>query len=325
MLRKHLMALAAPKHGAAHGEPVATRGRPSRHRLGQAFCDYLETRPPESIGHAGGVPATVVVTMTLESLLGGLAATSLDTGGRISAAEARRLACQAGIIPAVLGGASQVLDLGRKTRFHTVPQRVALASRDGGCTAEGCDWPPGMCHAHHDRPWHHGGSTDVKSGRLLCPRHHTLAHDPATRPTPPPTASSDSSGASRPITSGHEDFCKSCSLQVMGLPLYQAKAELFKTLGHPARIRILELLSERDHAVHELLEAIEIEPSNLSQQLAVLRRTSLVVSHRRGGEVVYSVSVPEVRDLLLAARGILSGIIASQGELEAELTPAARR
>ena len=58
----------------------------------------------------------------------------------------------------------------------------------------------------------------------------------------------------------------------MSVPLYEAKAEFFKTLGHPARIRILELLSERDHAVHELLERIDIEPSNLSQQLAVLRR-----------------------------------------------------
>jgi DNA-binding transcriptional ArsR family regulator len=109
----------------------------------------------------------------------------------------------------------------------------------------------------------------------------------------------------------------------MGVPLYQAKAEFFKTLGHPARIRILELLSERDHAVHELLEKIAIEPSSLSQQLAVLRRTSMVVSRRDAGEVVYSVSVPEVRDLLLAARKILSGIIAVQGELEAELVPAA--
>ena len=106
----------------------------------------------------------------------------------------------------------------------------------------------------------------------------------------------------------------------MSVPLYQAKAEFFKILGHPARIRILELLSERDHAVHELLEQIAIEPSNLSQQLAILRRTSLVVSHRSGGEVVYSVSVPEVRDLLLAARRILSGVLSSQGELEAELT-----
>lgn len=110
----------------------------------------------------------------------------------------------------------------------------------------------------------------------------------------------------------------------MGVPLYQAKAEFFRTLGHPARIRILELLCERDHAVHELLEQIEIEPSNLSQQLAVLRRTSMVVSQRRDGEVVYSISVPEVRDLLLAARRILSGLIAVQGELGEELADATR-
>lgn len=105
----------------------------------------------------------------------------------------------------------------------------------------------------------------------------------------------------------------------MSVPLYQAKAEFFKTLGHPARIRILELLAERDHAVHELLAEIEIEPSNLSQQLGVLRRTSLVVSRREGAQVVYSISVPEVRDLLLAARRILSGIIVLQGALESEL------
>jgi ArsR family transcriptional regulator len=110
----------------------------------------------------------------------------------------------------------------------------------------------------------------------------------------------------------------------VGVPLYQAKAEFFRTLGHPARIRILELLCERDHAVHEMLEQIEIEPSNLSQQLAVLRRTSMVVSQRRDGEVVYSISVPEVRDLLLAARRILSGLIAVQGELGEELADATR-
>src|SRR3954464_10200752 len=96
---------------------------------------------------------------------------------------------------------------------------------------------------------------------------------------------------------------------MVAVPLYKAKAEFFKTLGHPARIRILELLSDRDHAVHELLELIEIEPSNLSQQLAVLRRTSLVISKREGGEVIYSIGAPEVRDLLLAARRILSGLV----------------
>lgn len=103
------------------------------------------------------------------------------------------------------------------------------------------------------------------------------------------------------------------------VPLYQAKADFFRTLGHPARIRILELLCERDHAVHELLEEIDVEASNLSQQLGVLRRTSMVVSRREGGEVVYSISVPEVRDLLLAARKILSGLLAAQAELSSEL------
>ncbi|MFN8193724.1 MAG: metalloregulator ArsR/SmtB family transcription factor [Nocardioidaceae bacterium] len=111
----------------------------------------------------------------------------------------------------------------------------------------------------------------------------------------------------------------------MGVPLYQAKAELFRTLGHPARIRILELLAERDHAVHELLSEIDIEQSNLSQQLAVLRRTSMVASHRAGGEVVYSISVPEVRGLLLAARSTLASIIAVQADLEDELSPSAQR
>ena len=95
----------------------------------------------------------------------------------------------------------------------------------------------------------------------------------------------------------------------MGVPLYQAKAEFFKTLGHPVRIRLLELLCERDHAVYELLQEIAIEPSNLSQQLAVLRRTQLVVSRRQAGEVIYSLSAPEVRDLLLAARRILTDLI----------------
>ncbi len=101
----------------------------------------------------------------------------------------------------------------------------------------------------------------------------------------------------------------------MTIPLHQAKAELFRTLGHPARIRILELLDERDHAVHELLQQIDIEPSNLSQQLAVLRRTSLVESRRERGTVMYSIAVPEARDLLLAARTILRGLADNHEEL----------
>jgi len=65
-------------------------------------------------------------------------------------------------------------------------------------------------------------------------------------------------------------------------PLYQTKAEFFKALGHPARIRVLELLSEREHSVSEMLPEVGIEPAHLSQQLAVLRKMNLVVSLRIG-------------------------------------------
>ena len=108
----------------------------------------------------------------------------------------------------------------------------------------------------------------------------------------------------------------------MPIPLYQAKAEFFRTLGHPARIRVLELLAEKDRAVHELRDEIAIEPSNLSHQLAVLRHASLVVVRRQRGEVIYSISVPEVRELLATARAILSAMVATPTEqLEDELSP----
>jgi len=110
----------------------------------------------------------------------------------------------------------------------------------------------------------------------------------------------------------------------MAVPLYQAKAEFFRTLGHPVRIRILELLCERDYAVHELLAAISVEASNLSHQLGVLRRSGLIVQRREGAEVMYSISVPEVRDLLLAARSILREMIDDQIDLRRALRASTR-
>jgi hypothetical protein len=177
-LRKALMGIAAPKHRTAVDGQAPDPGRPSAKKMGEAFCEYITGYPAEDLPHAGGVSSTVVVTMDLETLLGGLKAAQLDTGLRISPGLARRLACEAGIIPAVLGGRSQVLDLGRKTRFGTTAQRIALAIEQRGCTAEGCDAPPGMCHVHHDDPWSAGGNTDLKDLRLLCPRHHARARDP---------------------------------------------------------------------------------------------------------------------------------------------------
>ncbi|MEN8707825.1 MAG: DUF222 domain-containing protein, partial [Nocardioides marinisabuli] len=182
MLERALLAFAAPKHQVAtrvtgddqdapDEAPVPVR-RPTAQRLGAAFVELVERLDPAGLPRAGGVNATVVVTMTLESLQGGLAAATLDTGGRVSAATARRLACEAGIVPVVLGGRSEPLDVGRSQRLFTVPQRLALGVRDGGCTAMGCDAPPAMCHAHHEDFWCRDGHTKVERGRLLCPYHH---------------------------------------------------------------------------------------------------------------------------------------------------------
>ncbi|MFD9813491.1 ArsR/SmtB family transcription factor [Streptomyces sp. NPDC059080] len=105
----------------------------------------------------------------------------------------------------------------------------------------------------------------------------------------------------------------------MSTPLYQLKAEFFKTLGHPARIRVLELLSRREHAVAELLPEVGLEPAHLSQQLAVLRRANLVTTRKEGSTVHYSLANPQVAELLRVARTILTGVLAGQAELLADL------
>ena len=101
----------------------------------------------------------------------------------------------------------------------------------------------------------------------------------------------------------------------MSTPLYQLKAEFFKTLGHPARIRVLELLSEREYAVAEMLPEVGIEPAHLSQQLTVLRRAGLVTSRKEGSSVRYSLTSPHVAELLAVARLILTGVLSGQAEL----------
>jgi hypothetical protein len=148
--------------------------------MGEALCRLLERLPADRLPRAGGLSATVVVLLDYDKLLTGLGAAQLDTGEAVSAGLARRLLCEAGVVPAVyrriLGGPSVVLDVGRKARFHTEPQRIAMTLRDGGCTAEGCDRPPGWTEAHHDAvSCSDGGATSVDNGRLLCRFHHARA------------------------------------------------------------------------------------------------------------------------------------------------------
>lgn len=95
-------------------------------------------------------------------------------------------------------------------------------------------------------------------------------------------------------------------------PLYQLKAEFFKNLAHPGRIRVLELLSEGEHSVSELQRVVLLESSHLSQQLAVLRRAGLVTTRKQGTTVHYALASPEIAELLAVARRILTGVLAGQ-------------
>lgn len=123
----------------------------------------------------GGDRPQILVTLGLDALVAGLGAKSVLTCGQpLSAGEARRLSCDARITPVVLGGDSQVLDVGRTRRFFTTPIRSALVLRDQGCAFPGCDAPPAACEAHHNQPWWAGGTTSVANGVLLCPYHHRL-------------------------------------------------------------------------------------------------------------------------------------------------------
>ena len=228
MLTKMILALASPSRprwsnptqspeGTAQDTVAMDRDSgidpdlPTPVRHGIALTQLLESINASDLPKTGGCGATVVVTMTLEQLLADLETAgvcTLDTGGRISAAEARRLACRAGIVPMVLGGRSQVLDVGRKRRLHTEAMRLAMGVRDGGCTTRGCQTAPGMCHAHHDHPWARGGKTNVQTGRLLCPHPwvepvETIIAGSTTPPTTPaatPTAPSPSTDGSEPAS-----------------------------------------------------------------------------------------------------------------------------
>jgi len=121
--------------------------------------------------------ATLVITMTLDALMDALRGVGmLDTDAALSPSAVRRLACEAGIVPMVLGAPSEVLDLAYTRRYFTPAQRRALAVRDQGCSYPGCTVPPMWCEAHHVTHWLHGGPTDLCNGALLCGRHHTVVH-----------------------------------------------------------------------------------------------------------------------------------------------------
>lgn len=154
-------------------EPSTHDDRTLAQKRLDAFVDIARESLAHDNGRLAGTAVTLSVTMTLDALLTGIGTAQIcGIDEPISASTARRLAADAEIIPIVLGGTSEPLDVGRASRLFTEPQRRALALRDGGCIWPGCDAPPGWCEVAHLVPWSHGGATDTANGALMCAFHH---------------------------------------------------------------------------------------------------------------------------------------------------------
>ena len=147
-------------------------------KQGLALCELIEHIPGDKLPQSGGVGANITINFDYNQLVSGIGAATLSTGTRISIHEARRLACEAKLIPMVFNGSPVPLDLGRDARVFNKYQRAALATRDGGCTFPGCDRPPNWCETHHARDtWAYGGTTNLEDGVLICNYHHHTLHD----------------------------------------------------------------------------------------------------------------------------------------------------
>ncbi len=183
ILQRTLHTLASPRR-ATPGATTAQAGDPCPEqegfawdrRLGQAFVEVLDHLPTDRLHHK--TAATIIVTVHHDQLVTQLKAAGVDTGEMISSSTARRMACQAGLLPAVLGRKSHLLDLGHTARFFTHAQALALATRHTTCAADGCDRPYAWTELHHRDPWAQGGTTNLRDAIPLCGHHHRRIHDP---------------------------------------------------------------------------------------------------------------------------------------------------
>lgn len=177
-----------PEHSAAFrtlieqlAAPRPAENIPDARTAAQRNADALLeicglARAAQDCPSTAGEPPHLTVTIDWDALRTGLGVATLDYGTQISASEARRWACDAKIIPVVLGGKSEPLDVGRALRTVPLSIRRALVARDRGCAFPGCDRPPGMCQAHHCRHWIDHGETKVENCVLLCEAHHRHVH-----------------------------------------------------------------------------------------------------------------------------------------------------
>ncbi|MBO1766633.1 HNH endonuclease signature motif containing protein [Allobranchiibius sp. GilTou38] len=191
----------APQHST--GAPERDTRTPAKRRadalvrLVDTAAGVVDGTSPRPVGEFGGT-AKILVTLDYATLYeglreagrlsehssddGGFAPTYLPGIGRttdgdyLDAGTLRRMACDADLIPAVLGTESEPLDVGRAKRLFTGGLRTAIIHRDRHCTFPGCERPPDWCDAHHVRPWWAGGQTTLTNAALLCARHHTIVH-----------------------------------------------------------------------------------------------------------------------------------------------------
>ncbi|MGB8258370.1 MAG: DUF222 domain-containing protein, partial [Pseudonocardiaceae bacterium] len=149
-------------------------------------------RAAQDCPSTAGEPPHLTVTIDWEALRTGLGVATLDYGTLISASDARRWACDAKIIPVVLGGRSEPLDVGRALRTVPLSVRRALVARDRGCAFPGCDRPPGMCQAHHCRHWIDNGETSVETACCSAKRTIGMCITPVGKSSSIPATSSSS-------------------------------------------------------------------------------------------------------------------------------------
>ena len=182
-LRSVLLPLARPRTDVVPGPRGGLAEVPDARTHGQRLHDALEEVCDRLLRagdapDAGGVPATVLVTIDHDSLRQRTGHGTTADGDLISTPQLLELAAEAEVIPAVLDSAGAVLTLGRSRRIASRSQTLALAARDGGCSFPGCDHPAPWCERHHIVPWVEGGQTDLDNLTLLCRYHH---HNFATR------------------------------------------------------------------------------------------------------------------------------------------------
>ncbi|MEV7134004.1 DUF222 domain-containing protein, partial [Arthrobacter sp. NPDC093128] len=185
--------------GTGGGLPDADLDRRTRQqRLLDGLVGACKTAlTTDALPAAGGLRPQVMVTIDYRHLLdrlntgtgnsgtgtGSSTASGTETGtgsftftGPVNASMVRKIACDADIIPVLLGSQGRVLDIGRTTRVFPPHIRKAITARDQGCAFPGCTIPAPWCEAHHITYWSHGGSTSTDNGTLLCSHHHHLIH-----------------------------------------------------------------------------------------------------------------------------------------------------